>query len=159
MKKIIIILLAIFAFGVKNVNAQDGIKIVTNHPDFKIKVKRCAASGKTVIVDLILNNEGTNDVKVRDVLVGCCSEAYDDEGNIYQNGNINGKVANFDRYLSTTGDFLILTGVPMKLSIQISNVSDSAESIARLSLYFDCPTWGLGNDKRVKITNIPILRQ
>ena len=27
-----------FAFGLQNVSAQDGIKIITNHPDFKIKV-------------------------------------------------------------------------------------------------------------------------
>ena len=59
MKKILLTLMAIFAFGLQNVSAQDApLKIVTNHPDFSIKVKRCAASGKTVVLDLILNNEG-----------------------------------------------------------------------------------------------------
>lgn len=157
MKKILLVLMAMFAFGLQNVSAQDAIKIVTNHPDFKIKVKRCAASGKTVVIDLILTNEGTNDVKVNDVFAGGWSEAYDDEGNIYQN-SIHAKIANRERYTDSTGSFLIPVGVPMKLSIQINNVSSSAESIARLSLRVDCPTWGLGNNKPVKISNIPISR-
>ena len=40
MKKILLFLMVMFAFGIQNVSAQDGIKIITNHPDFKIKVKR-----------------------------------------------------------------------------------------------------------------------
>lgn len=41
MKKILLTLMAIFAFGLQNVCAQDApLKIVTNNPDFTIKVKR-----------------------------------------------------------------------------------------------------------------------
>ena len=159
MKKILFVLLAMFAFGVQNVCAQDApLKIVTNHPDFQIKVKRCAASGKTVIIDFILSNIGTNDVRVDNVVVYGWSEAYDDEGNIYQGDNLRVKVANRQNYEGTSGNFLIPSGVPMKLSIQINNVSASAESIARLSLYFECGAWGLSNDKLIKISNIPISR-
>ena len=159
MKKIIMILMAIFAFGLQNVSAQDApLKIVTNHPDFNIKVKRCAASGKTVVLDLILNNEGTNDVKVRNVYVYRDSEAYDDEGNIYQGSDLKVKVANRPQYGGSTDDFMIPTGVPMRLSIQINNVSTSAERIARLSLYIDCSVWGLNTDKLVKLSNVPITR-
>ena len=148
-----------FAFGLQNVNAQDApLKIVTNHPDFKIKVKRCAASGKTVVLDLILNNEGTNDVRINNVIVRDWSEAYDDEGNIYQGDNLKVKVANRNQYERASGNFMIPTGVPMKLSIQINNVSPSAESIARLSLWVDCSFWGLNSDKLVKLSNIPISR-
>ena len=46
----------------------------------------------------------------------------------------------------------------MRLSIQINNVSTSAERIARLSLYIDCSVWGLNTDKLVKFSNIPITR-
>ena len=158
MKKILIILMAMFAFGLQNVSAQDApLKIVTNHPDFKIKVKRCAASGKTVVLDLILNNEGTNDVKV-DGVSTFSSEAYDNEGNIYQDTNLRIKVANREEYKSNSGSFMIPTGVPMRLSLQINNVSTSAESIARLSLCFDCSVWGLNGNKLVKLSNIPITR-
>ena len=158
MKKIIMILMAMFAFGLQNVSAQDApLKIVTNHPDFKIKVKRCAASGKTVVLDLILNNEGTNDVKI-DGVSTYYSEAYDNEGNIYQDANLRVKVANREEYKSNSGRFMIPTGVPMRLSIQINNVSTSAESIARFSLCIDCSAWGLNSQKLVKFSNIPITR-
>ena len=159
MKKIIMILMAIFALGLQNVSAQDApLKIVTNHPDFKIKVKRCAASGKTVVLDLILNNEGTNDVKIDMVVVDAWSEAYDNEGNIYQGNDLKVKVANKPDYNGRYYDFMIPTGVPMRLSIQINNVSTSAESIARFSLCIECSAWGLNSQKLVKFSNIPITR-
>lgn len=163
MKKILLTLMAIFAFGLQNVCAQDApLKIVTNHPDFSIKVKRCAASGKTVIIDLILNNNGTNDVDVNEVRGGggtYISEAYDDEGNIYQSDNLKVKIANRTTYEQyTTGEFSIPSGVPMRLSVQINNVPQSAESIARLKLIFFCNVWGLNSAKPVRINNIPITR-
>ena len=158
MKKILLILMAMFAFGIQNVSAQDGIKIVTNHPDFKVKVKRCAASGKTVIIDLILNNTGTNDVENLEVGSSGYSEAYDDEGNIYQGGEMKVKIANRPNYDHWTGKFNIPVGVPMKLSIQINGVPASAESIARLKLLVVCRAWGIGNEKPVRISNIPISR-
>ena len=108
MKKILLTLMAIFAFGLQNVCAQDApLKIVTNNPDFTIKVKRCAASGKTVVLDLILNNVGTNDVDVYRIAGGYYSsiigskensEAYDDEGNMYQGRNFKVKIANRPEY-------------------------------------------------------------
>ena len=159
MKKVLIFLMAMFAFGFQNVSAQDApLKIVTNHPDFQIKVKRCAASGKTVIIDLLLINEGTNDVE--NLWIGGGhngSEAYDDEGNIYDK-DLKVKVANRTQYEYTMGNFNIPTGVPMKLSICIEGVSQSAESIARLKLNISCQNWGLTSNKPVKINNIPISR-
>ena len=168
MKKILLILMAMFAFGLQNVSAQNApLKIVTNNPDFTIKVKRCAASGKTVVLDLILNNVGTNDVEVYRIAGGNYhgfehkenSEAYDDEGNMYQSKSFKVKVANRSEYSSDdTGKFNIPAGVPMRLSIQIDGVPQSAESIARLKLVVICNAWGLNEEKPVKISNIPIAR-
>lgn len=161
MKRILLFLMAMFAFGIQNITAQDApTKIVTNHPDFNIKVKRCAASGKTVIIDLILSNAGVNDVERVEVGGGYWgSEAYDDEGNIYQSRNVKVKVANRTEYdPNRTGEFNIPSGVPMRLSISIEGVSQSAESIARLKLVVRCPTWGLGENKPVKFSDIPISR-
>lgn len=158
MKKILFVLLAMFAFGLQNVNAQDGIKIVTNHPDFKIKIKRCSASGKTVIIDLLLINEGTNDVE--DLYVGGGangSEAYDNEGNIYKN-ELKVKVANRPDYSHSQNHFNIPTGVPMKLSISIDGVPQSAETIARLKVNIECRAWGINVNKPVRISDIPITR-
>lgn len=164
MKKILLLLMAIFAFGIQNVCAQDGIKIVTNHPDFKIKVKRCAASGKTVYIDLILNNTGYNDVEGLAAWGsgGNASEAYDDEGNIYRDNSIKVKVANEKVYVvDRSKEFNIPVGVPIRLSISIDGVPQSAESIARLKLCIPCEAWGIGcsKEKPVRISNIPISRE
>lgn len=158
MKKFLFIMMAIFAFGLQNASAQDApLKIITNHPDFQIKIKRCAASGKTVILDLILNNLGVNDIEDIEVH-GSKSEVYDNEGNIYQGNNIKVKVANRPNYNWTTGTFNIPTGVPMRLSISIEGVPQAAESIARLKLIVLCDKWGLNGDKPVRFMNIPITR-
>ncbi len=149
-----------FAFGLQNISAQDApLKIVTNHPDLKIKVKRCAASGKTVILDLVLNNIGVNDVEDVHVNGGWFgSEAYDDEGNIYQGDALKVKVANRTDYDADTGSFNIPAGVPIRLSVSIDGVPQSAESIARLKLNFHSSAWNLDSDKPVRINNIPISR-
>lgn len=162
MRKYIMIMMAIFAFGIQHVSAQDGIKIVTGHPDFKLKVTRCAASDKTVIIDLILSNEGTDDVE--NVILWACTTmeaivTYDNEGNFYGCGSNLVKLANNPEYSDhDSGVFTILSGVPMRLSIRIEGVSTSAESIARITLPFECQAWGLNSQKPVKITNLPITR-
>lgn len=160
MKKILLIMTAMLALAIQSLQAQAPLKIVTNHPDFKIKVQRCAASGKTVIIDLILTNEGATDVE--DILGRGGdwgnSEAYDSDGNIYQGGNIQVRVANRARYSGDSGRFKIPTGVPMRFSVCLENVPLSVESIARLSLVFECQKWGLNKNKPVKISNIPISR-
>ena len=160
MKRILFIMMALFAITFQGLHAQAPMKIVTNHPDFKINVKRCAASGKTVIIDLILTNEGATDVEAIIGYGGLSgSEAYDNDGNIYQGEAIGVRVANRPDYSPYDSRlFKIPVDVPMKYSICIENVTTSTESIARLSLRFECQRWGLNRDKMVKISNIPISR-
>lgn len=99
MKKILLILMAMFAFGWQNVSAQDGIKIVTNHPDFKVKVVRCAVSGTTAIIDLNFINIGSNDIDELVVYGGAAkSEAIDSDGNIYNENNIKVKLSKETEY-------------------------------------------------------------
>jgi len=163
MKKVLLIIMAMFAIGFQNVRAQDApLKIVTNHPDFKIKIKRCAASGNTVIIDLILSNEGVDDVE--EMILWACTTmeaivTYDDQGNMYKCGSNLVKVANSKEFSDhDSGTFQLLSGVPIQLSIRIDGVSLSAEQIARISLPFNCQNWGLTSNKPVKINNIPIIR-
>ena len=160
MKKFLFAMMALLAITFQGLQAQAPLKIVTNHPDFKINVKRCAASGKTVIIDLILTNEGATDVEKIEGAGGCYyTEAYDNDGNIYQGDAIKVRVANRQEYTcSGCGEFKIPVDVPMRFSICIENVPVSTESIARLSLRFECEKWGLNRDKLVKISNIPISR-
>lgn len=173
MKRFLMLFWVLFAFGSQIVSAQDApLKIVTNHPDFNIKVKRCAASGKTVILDLIFTNEGANDVSGVSVNGGNGrnytqwgpSEAYDDEGNIYR--NISVRVANYQNYtFDETPTIKIPVGVPMKCSVKIEGVDASAQSIARMELFVNCKEWSIGHlgnsdtAKPVKFSNIPISRK
>lgn len=133
---------------------QRNMTIVTNHPDFSVKVKRCAASGKTVIIDLILENIGTNDVVIG-MNEFAEAGAYDDQGNFY---SLTYKYANDRDYEGRSYDHTLLPGVPAKLSIKIEGVPLDVESIARLKAHVYCDAWGLG-DKSVTIRNIPVTRK
>ena len=166
MKKVLFLLMVMIAFGFQSVHAQDTpIKIVTGHPDLKVKVKRCAASGKTIILDLVISNEGARDVE-RFALLGSPAwdrgEAYDDEGNIYNEpngGKILLKVTNAASYESHTNAFRLLSGIPMRVSVKIEDFSTSATSIAFLKLGVDCEELGLGDhNKSITFRNIPISR-
>ena len=163
MKKILLILMAIFAFGLQNASAQDGIKIITGHPDFKIQIKRCAASGKTVVIDMVLSNVGVKDIDEISLYGSPAwgrGEVYDDEGNIYAESNgkkISLQLTNFKEYRGWIGPFRLLADVPMRLSIRLDDFSTTAERIALLKLGVECQQWGL-NDKSITIRNIPITR-
>lgn len=161
MNKYLFILLSVFLFGIPNVKAQDDpMKIVTNHPDFKIKVQRCAASGKTVVIDMQFINQGPTDVENVSVICWAYgysqSEAYDNEGNIYK--EMSASVSGNSGANGNTPRFSILADVPMKVRLTIEGVSPSVESIARLKLCVNCEAWKLDSDKQVEIRNIPISR-
>ena len=161
MKKILLILMAMFAFGMQNASAQDApLKIITNHPDFDVKVKRCAASGKSVILDMVFTNKGDKDVIIEVIanyFDGLYTEVYDDEGNKYRNG-ISVKVANGE-YKGRVTDYRLITGIPVKVSFCINNVSNTAENIAYFEGAIKCKEWGLPDkDKWLVIRNVPITR-
>lgn len=164
MKKLLLIMLATFAFGWQNVIAQDApLKIVTNHPDFDVKVKRCTASGKTVIIDMVFTNKGDKDVNISVIAndFSYWTEAYDDEGNKYagKDGNITVKLANSGAYSNAVGDYRLISGIPVKVSFCINNVSSSSESIAYFEGVVICREWGIpSKDKWLIIRNIPISR-
>ena len=159
-------MMAIFAFGLQSGYAQEAMSIITNHPDFVIKVKRCAASGKTVVIDLTLTNMGSQDVENLTVYGGSdwgnpkVSEAYDSEGNVHKGGAVRVKLANAPSYTDNneTQSIDLLPEVPVRMSVKVDGVPISAESFPRLKIYFNCEKWGLNCDKMVVIRNIPISR-
>ena len=166
MKKILFVLMAMLVFGLQNVSAQDApLKIITGHPDLKVKINRCAASGKTIIIDLVVTNTGARDVE-KFALLGSPAwdrgEAYDDEGNIYNEaggGRILLKVTNGTSYEPYTRGFRLLSNIPMRISVRIENFSTTASQIAFLKLGVDCEELGLGDhNKSITFRNIPISR-
>ena len=157
MKKIIMILMAIFAFGLQKTYAQDGIKIVTGHPDFKLKVTRCAASGKNVVLDMVVTNLSDNDIE-RFKVHGSefATKVYDDQGNIYEE-DINVKIAN-KQYTTDAYEIKLVAGVPTKYSLMIANVSPQAETLVLVEPDIWVPEWKIDLNT-VKIRNVPITRE
>lgn len=162
MKKTLSLFMLLFALSI-SMKAQDApLKIVTGHPDFNVQIKRCAASGSTIVVDMLLSNIGATDIDVIQ-LFGTAwrrGEVYDDEGNIYSEPNgkrILLRLANYKEYRDYTDEFRMLADVPMRVSVRIDGFSTTAERIALLKLGVNCKQWGL-NEKSITIRNIPITR-
>lgn len=165
MKKILFLLMAMIVFGFQSVNAQDKpIKVITNHPDFDVKVKRCAMNGKSLIIDMVFTNKGDQDVLI-DIVAGnwrYWSGLYDDEGNAYkgENGGMQVKVANNGAYQGDVGNYRLIQGIPVKVSFLVNNFSETAEEVAFFEGAVFCKEWGLpGQDKWLTIRNIPITRE
>lgn len=138
---------------------EGAFKLITNHPDFKIKVRRCEVSGKTCVIDLILENVGSSDVTIRvqsshghDDLI-----AYDDEANEYKfiKLSVGSKWIPTAYSESTT----LLAGVPVKARIQIEGVAESATMLRRLDWRITSNAWGLDRNKPIKFINLPISRE
>ena len=149
-----------FAFGMQDVKAQDApIKIITGHPDLKVKVNRCAASGNIVIVDLTFTNMNEKDAEGQSgptLYSGlpCEAVAFDNQGNKFP---IKFKVSNEKDY-GVWGKIPLLSEIPVKVSLRIEGVPESSEFIARLNLNFDCPVLGLKPSDKIQIRNVPITR-
>lgn len=138
----------------------DGIKVVTGHPDFKIKVNRCVASDKTVLVEMTLLNAGRDDIdEIRICLGNGGTTVHDSEGNEYIGGYDDPvwiKISNRD-YDKWVSDFSLVSGVPTRATWKIEGVPTYVHSIARIQFGVDCKKWGL--DRKCEIRNIPITRE
>ena len=132
-----------------------GLKIVTNHPDLEIKLKRCQVSGKTCVIDFVMTNYG-NDTKISLLGSGFTgnSTAFDDEGNEYRFA-VQATNSGLDGYVTVD----ILTDVPIKCRIQIEGVASSASVFKRIKLCTDCSALGLNRDKPIMFYNVPITRE
>ena len=139
--------------------APETLRIVTGHPDFKIKLVRCEAADRTCVIDLIMENVGEDDVEI-DVTADVPTEAYDDKANQYSKKDILVSVGKSglmpcDMWISGT----LYASVPVKARIQIEGVSTSATMFRRLNLDVECKAWNIGGSKTVKMFNIPITRE
>lgn len=133
-----------------------GLKIVTNHPDLEIKLKRCQVSGKTCVIDFVMTNYGNDTmISLFGSSYGRNSTAFDDEGNEYRIA-----VQATNSSLSSYGvDVDILTDVPIKCRIQIEGVASSATMFKRIMLAAICDALGLDSSKPIMFYNVPITRE
>ena len=133
----------------------EGTKIVTHHPDLKIKLKRCEVNGKTCVIDLIMTNYGA------DTEISLCGSGYtdesfanDDEANRYR-FSVQVTGGRLDSYASID----LLNDVPIKARLQIEGVSSSATMFKRIHLATRCESFGLYTSKPITFYNIPISRE
>ena len=155
MKKILLIMMAMFALGAQNVSAQETpMKIVSGNPDLKVQVKRCVANGDQVFVDLTFMDEAEDVEAV--ILCNGWTEVQDSDGNTY-NGypNLFCKIAKGE-YTPYPPSFTLLESTPIKVSFKLDKVPSSVESIARMKIRMESKKYGIPN--YVTIKNIPISR-
>lgn len=159
LKKTALFFMLTILYGSLGICAQT--KIVTGHPDFKIKITRCEANGSTAVIDMLLENESPQDVKL--TLKSYATAAYDDEGNKYSDGKIKLQFGNSSWMEGKQGNSpisnLLPSEIPMKAHIQIDGIPESATMFKRIDLGVSCSEWNLKEDKFVKFTNVPISRE
>lgn len=166
-KKGAIILLVMSLVCPMFASAQNGgFKIITGHPDLKIKVLRCEASGSICVIDLLLQNIGGSDIK--EFIIGgghpygfVESKAYDDEGNIYC-GDVYGtreiSVGTASELTTHNYCYSLPSGVPVKARIQLIDVPEGATSFPRIELNTKCSPWQWFGHT-IKFFNVPISRE
>lgn len=139
-----------------NDSEERPMRIITNHPDFKIKIKRCEAAGKTCVIDLIIENIGYEDVIIQTRGGGDCFIGYDDEMTEYTNIKISIGNSNWLGYWENRQ---LMANIPIKARIQIEGVPAAATMFRRIDWLINCRAWNLGENKKVKFLNIPITRE
>lgn len=136
-----------------------GKRIVTGHPDFKIEIKRCAASGTTVVLDMVVTNVGDYDISQFEVRgSGWETKLYDNLGNIYEAKDIYVKIANKD-YVTGINTIKLVSNLPTNFTIKAENISDKATSFVLVEPHVYSPEWGITKSGAVKLRNIPISRE
>lgn len=139
---------------------KGGFKIVTNHPDLVIKLRRCKVSGKTCVIDLLVSNVGDKDVSVNFNGGNNDSFAFDDEGNQYDKGLFSTTIGNRNLSTYTTNIFPLPANSPVKARIQIEGVAEEATLFTRIQLNVVSEEFRIGwyHKKYVTFYNVPITR-
>lgn len=121
------------------------MKIESVHPDLKVRVTRCVAAQKMVMVTMELTDLADQDDRLEFSEFWCA--AIDDAGNEHK------------AHLYSQGEgrriYNLVSGVKKKIEIRISDVPTSVESIARIVLPIESYVFPKGN---IIIRNVPIDR-
>lgn len=135
----------------KNANRVKGFQIVSPHPDLDVKVTRCIASGKTVIIDFTLTNYA-QDAHI-DYGIIAQSSLFDESGNQYRNQEVAGGGPNWSR---TT---LYPTDIPVKCRMWVENVPNEITLFKRINIVGYCDKLNMDDNHFIQIYNLPITRK
>ena len=145
MKRLILTLAAL----VVAVSGFAQISVTTPSQNLKLQFKGARTSGSNVEVTVLVTNLSDSEVVLN--LVGgqyqtgmSGSVAYDNEGNVYELGNILVSVGNksySDQYCA--GSFP--SKVPVKCHILIKDISREASALTKIKLCLLCPQLGIQN--------------
>ena len=147
--------------------AQAIVSLKGFRPNVKVELKRCVVSGSAGFIDLMITNYSGENFEPR-AYSGMHDNSsistllYDDEGNVYKwyDGSLRvtfgGKTGIACEYTEIVA--MLPNEVPVKLRIDIDNVSEYATEFLLLQIPFrNARTWGeLGI---VEIKHIPITRK
>lgn len=145
MKRFFIFLSALVLFAA-SAAAQS---VTTPSPDLKLQYKGARVSNNDVELTLVLTNLSANEVVLN--LVGGVyqtgmsgSVVYDNEGNIYEMGNVLVSFGN-KSYTEQYSAGSLPSKTPVKCHILVRNVASEAATFAKVKLCFLCPQLGIKN--------------
>ena len=124
-----------------SVNAQ--VKVISPHPDIKVKLLRCKEAGGTATL------ESNQDQEFTILGYNNYSTAYDDEGNVYRGGNI--QISDQTYYAVSV---VFPSNIPVKCREHIEKVSKYATEFSKATVGIN---YGQGT-KIIEFFNIPITR-
>lgn len=147
--------LAVAALMVTVFSAEAQVRLESPHPDFEVKITRCAYASGTVIIDMVMTNYGNEDaIKLgdRDIF------AYDDEGNSYNVDNMKILYGPPNKPLEASRygiEFRLPQDIPLKYRVQLEGVSTNASRFSLLTLGFTSNgILALSHEKPLKIRNL-----
>lgn len=145
MKRILTLLSAVLLFA----GIASAQSITTPSQNLKLQYKGARVVGNDIELTVILTNLSANEVVLN--LVGgtyqngmAGSIVYDNEGNIYELGNVLVSVGN-KSYAEQYSAGVFPASVPVKCHILVRNVASDAASFAKVKLCFLCPQLEIKN--------------
>ena len=163
MKKMLFLAAAMLILCAPMVDAQ--VKLSWNGPiDIEWKVKRCYAKGETCVVDLVVENNSSQDASIQ---LGLFPDSWcdggilihDDEGNVYNWEKVSGTfgggdITGYGRYRSVD----VPKGTLVKFHYQIAEMDEFATVIKSLKFPMQIKTKSGSKVYELRISNLPITR-
>lgn len=110
------------------------------HPDLEVKVVKAVESGGTLIIDMLVTNHGADEpfefYGSLPSVVYYFTDAIDNEGNVYNSDSPKARISVGQSGNMTMNhfDISLSEGVPVKLRVQLTNLSKNVTQLAQLRI-------------------------